>query len=70
MFRFVHGHNAFLKTISLPPTSLGHFKCLNISVIALILKMSSFCSALQSNSEISSLTHRKLGQKCEAFGEK
>lgn len=70
MFRFIHGHNAFLKTILLPPTSLGPSKCLDISMIGLILKISSFCSALQSSSETSSLIHRKFGQKCEALGDK
>lgn len=70
MFRFIDNHNAFLKTISLLPTSLGQSKCLNISIIALTLKMSSFCSALQSSSETSSLFHRNFEQKCEVSGEK
>lgn len=31
MFRFIHGHNLFL-ILSLPSTSLCHFKCWNISI--------------------------------------
>lgn len=38
MFKFIHGHNTFLKTISLPPTFFGNFKCLNILIFTLILK--------------------------------